>query len=69
MHKQGQADPAGCAQDDIVHEDLTVHEQLIYSARLRGNRTTMPRAQVTLAWRAQSVCSGAAAIALFAHLV
>jgi ABC-type lipopolysaccharide export system ATPase subunit len=27
--------PRGCLQDDIVHEDLTVRENLAYSAKLR----------------------------------
>ena len=33
------------SQDDIVHEDLTVRENLAYSARLRGTIPTQTRIQ------------------------
>lgn len=37
-----------CVQDDIVHEDLTVRENLAYSARLRGTVQTHARVQTEI---------------------
>ena len=52
-HQAGRVSNA-CMQDDIVHDDLTVREQLAYSACLRGNRSATPSPQVPhVCWHCQ----------------